>query len=101
MLRLLFGGVVDCRVRVRVRVVVLLCGGGQRKVGWSREVWAGRTGMTEGVSGRSTREVRFDGGPRQGIREGIRLETGGRATVPSPEGVRRRGGAMSSREGRG
>ena len=27
-LRLLFGGVVDCRVRVRVRVVVLLCVGG-------------------------------------------------------------------------
>ena len=68
LLRLLFGGVVDCRVRVRVQVVVLLCWGSAE--GWSHEAWAGRTGMTEGVSGRSTREVHFSGGPRQGIREG-------------------------------
>ena len=52
-LRLLFCGVVDCRVPVRVRVVVLLWGA----EGWSHEIWAGCTGMTEGVSGRSTREV--------------------------------------------
>ena len=38
--------------------------------GEGHEVWAGRTGMTEGVRGRSTREVHFSGGPHQGIREG-------------------------------
>ena len=43
------------------------CVGGQRKVGVMRP---GREGMTEGVSGRSTREVHFSGGPHQGIREG-------------------------------
>ena len=40
LLRLLFGGVVDCRVRVRVQVVVLLCWGSAE--GWSHEAWAGR-----------------------------------------------------------
>ena len=38
--------------------------------GEGHEVWAGRTGRTEGVSRRSRREVHFSGGPRQGTREG-------------------------------
>ena len=50
----------------------------ERSCSWGRgegggeghEVWAGRTGRTEGVSRRSRREVHFSGGPRQGIREG-------------------------------
>ena len=70
-LRLLFGGVVDCRVRVRVRVVVLLCVGGQRSAeGWSHEVWAGRIGTEKVFSGRSA--------PARSISAEVRVKASGK-----------------------
>ena len=55
----LLGGAVDCRIRIRVRVVVLLCG-----VSGRFESWSGR-------KDRRGQRKDFSGGPLQGIREGI------------------------------